>query len=98
MTSCEPDELERIFKDVSKISPLQDIVPTTNVLQLRKGGDGARGDDASSLKKEVMIWLGDLYGPIQPPISPSLKYDRGLDHDITGRLLCPVEYDWDDAE
>ncbi|KAG9311119.1 hypothetical protein JVU11DRAFT_9029 [Chiua virens] len=67
------------------------------MFQVQKGGDGARGDDASSLKKEVVNWLVELYAPIIPPISPSLKSDRGLDHDVTGRLLCPIKYDWDDA-
>ncbi|KAI9573051.1 hypothetical protein HD554DRAFT_2013750, partial [Boletus coccyginus] len=80
LTSCEPDELKHMFRE------------------LRKGADGAQGDDTSSLKKEVVIWLTDLYAPILPPISPSLKSDHDLDHDVTGRLLCPVEYDWDNAE
>ena len=75
-----------------------DIVTASKVLQLWKGGDGAQGDDALSLKKEVVIWLSNLYGPIHPRISPSMKSDWGLDHDVTGHLLCPVEYNWNDAE
>lgn len=74
------------------------MVAIINMLQLRKGGDGARGDDASNLKKEVVNWLVDLYAPILPPISPGLKSDRGLDHDVTGSLLSPVEYNWNDVE
>ncbi|KAI9449216.1 hypothetical protein HD554DRAFT_2175775 [Boletus coccyginus] len=66
--------------------------------ELRKGADGARGDDAAGLKKEVVDWLRNLYGPIDPSISPALKSDRGLEHDVTGGLLCPAEYDWDDPE
>ena len=68
------------------------------MFQLRKGADGARGDDAASLKKEVVDWLRNLYGPLEPSISPALKSDCGLEHDVTGGLLCPVEYDWDDPE
>ncbi|KAF8426516.1 hypothetical protein L210DRAFT_3420611, partial [Boletus edulis BED1] len=36
--------------------------------------------------------------PLDPPISSTLKSDRGLEHDVTGRLLCPVEYNWDDPD
>ncbi|KAF8119529.1 hypothetical protein EV363DRAFT_1461977 [Boletus edulis] len=64
--------------------------------ELRKGADGARADDAASLKKEVVDWLHHFYGPLEPPISTALKSDRGLEHDVTGRLLCPVEYNWED--
>ncbi|KAF8119327.1 hypothetical protein EV363DRAFT_1136625, partial [Boletus edulis] len=64
--------------------------------ELRKGADGARADDAASLKKEVVDWLRHFYGPLEPPISTALKSDRGLEHDVTGRLLCPVEYNWED--
>ncbi|KIJ58306.1 hypothetical protein HYDPIDRAFT_119690 [Hydnomerulius pinastri MD-312] len=66
--------------------------------ELRKGADGARGDDASSLKQVVVTWLGNLFPTIEPPISPTLKWDRGLEHDATGALLRPIEYNWDDLE
>ncbi|KAF8421736.1 hypothetical protein L210DRAFT_989996 [Boletus edulis BED1] len=65
---------------------------------LRKGGDGAQGDEASTLKREVVTWLSELYSPINPPISPSIKSDRGLENGVTGCLLCPIEYDWNDTE
>ncbi|KAG9312392.1 hypothetical protein JVU11DRAFT_6769 [Chiua virens] len=68
-------DLELIFKD-----------HFSNIFWLRKGGD-----DAASLKKEVMNWLTELYAPIIPPILPTLKSDHGLDHDVTGHLLCPIE-------
>jgi len=32
------------------------------------------------------------------PLSPASKMDRGFEHDDTGRLLCPIDYDWDDAQ
>lgn len=39
------------------------------VLQLNKGGDGARGDDASSLKTAVIPWLTTLYPTVEPALS-----------------------------
>jgi len=68
------------------------------VFQLRKGADGAHGDDAASLKKEVVDWLRNLYSSLEQSISPALKSDHGLEHDMTGGLLCPVKYNWDDPE
>jgi hypothetical protein len=35
--------------------------------------------------------------PLCKPLSPTVKLDHGFEHDDTGRLLCPVEYDWNDA-
>jgi len=68
------------------------------MFQLQKGADGAHGDNAASLKKKVVDWLRRLHGPLDPSISPALKSDHGLEHDVTGGLLCPVEYNCDDPE
>jgi hypothetical protein len=65
-------------------------------VKLRKGSDNARGDDTASLKKLVIPWISQLFGPPDPPLDPKVKSDRGLDHDSTGRLLCPSEFDWQD--
>ncbi len=33
-----------------------------------------------------------------PPLNTKCRSDRGLENDITGRLLCPIEYDWEDEK
>jgi hypothetical protein len=68
--------------------------------QLRKGSGCARGDDASSLKPAVVSWLGSLFDPkhTHAPLSPTNKSERGFEHHITGKLLCPIDYDWNDTE
>jgi hypothetical protein len=58
----------------------------------------ARGDDAGNLKLAVVVWVDEIFGPSQPPLKPTSKDERGLENDNTGRLLCPGEYKWDDAE
>ncbi|KAF8836002.1 hypothetical protein BDN67DRAFT_911956 [Paxillus ammoniavirescens] len=62
--------------------------------QLRKGADGARGDDMANLKGAVVTWLAELFHPIDPPLNPSTEGGRGLVHDTTGKLICPAEYNW----
>ncbi|KAH7908634.1 hypothetical protein BJ138DRAFT_1012408 [Hygrophoropsis aurantiaca] len=62
--------------------------------QLRKGADGARGDDTANLKAAVVTWANELFHPIAPPLNPGTKEDRGFVHDITGKLICPAEYNW----
>lgn len=32
------------------------------------------------------------------PLDKSEKRGRGYAHNVTGRLLCPAQYDWDDPE
>ncbi|KIK92910.1 hypothetical protein PAXRUDRAFT_12950 [Paxillus rubicundulus Ve08.2h10] len=62
--------------------------------QLRKGADGARGDDTAGLKQEIVIWLTDLFHPVEPPLRTTTKDERGFVHDVTGKLICPAEYNW----
>ena len=66
-------------------------------LKLRKGGDGAWGDDANSLKLAVVNWLNEASPRPEPLLSATDKSGRGFYHDATGRLLCPVDYDWLDV-
>lgn len=65
-------------------------------MQLRKGSDMARGDDAGKLKVATVEWVNELCGISTPPLRANSKDERGLDSDHTGRLLCPGEYAWDD--
>ncbi|KAI6151179.1 hypothetical protein BKA82DRAFT_4013723 [Pisolithus tinctorius] len=63
--------------------------------QLRKGADGACGDDTANLKQDIVSWLTDLFHPIEPPLCTTTKDERGFVHDVTGKLICPAEFDWD---
>lgn len=65
--------------------------------ELRKGADGARGDDANALKIAIVNWLNEASSRPEPLLSPTDKSGRGFYNDVTGRLLCPVDYDWCDA-
>ncbi|EGO18993.1 hypothetical protein SERLADRAFT_443536 [Serpula lacrymans var. lacrymans S7.9] len=63
--------------------------------QLRKGSDGARGDDAGNMKPAAVQWLSELFpASSTTPLDPLDKSWRGFSHDLTGSLLCPSEYDW----
>ncbi|KAG2347683.1 hypothetical protein BDR05DRAFT_875480, partial [Suillus weaverae] len=64
---------------------------------LDRSADAARGDDTTSLKFAVASWLMHTSPTPNPVISHRDKSCRGFYHDATGKLLCPVDYDWDDA-
>lgn len=90
-------ELNSFFRDVSSF-----LIPNVKcapiMIKLRKGSGGARGDDAANLKPVVVSWIAGIMGtPVTVPLSPTSKLDRGFEHDDTGRLLCPIEYNWEDA-
>jgi hypothetical protein len=72
------------------------------VSKLRKGAEGARGDDTGNLKPAVVQWVAELFhsadGPQPPTLEPTIKYDRGFVHYDTGHLLCPSEHDWSKEE
>ncbi|KAI6009995.1 hypothetical protein BKA83DRAFT_4504113 [Pisolithus microcarpus] len=63
--------------------------------ELNRGADAARGDDATSLKPVVVHWLTSAE-PVELVLKPDEKDGRGFDHEVTGCLLCPVDYDWHD--
>lgn len=79
-----------------KLSAMQVVTSMfkPNWIQLNKGADSARGDDASSLKKTVALWLNESRPTPNPPISSVDKSGRGFYHDATGELLCPVDFHW----
>ena len=45
----------------------------------------------------IAEWLNMQY-PDAPPLSTIKRDGRGIHHPITGMLLCPIRYDWDDEE
>ncbi|KAG2737853.1 hypothetical protein P692DRAFT_201732442, partial [Suillus brevipes Sb2] len=64
--------------------------------KLNRSADAARGDDTTSLKFAVVSWLMQTSPTPNPVIPHRDKSCRGFHHDTTGKLLCPVDYDWGD--
>lgn len=65
--------------------------------QLQKGANDARSDDVRRIKEELANWINQTFSPTTP-LSLKQRDDRGLQNNITGRLLCPIEHSWDDDE
>jgi len=65
-------------------------------LKLKIGADGGRADNTGRLKVTVANWLNNAQQRPDPLLRPEDKLRRGFSHDVTGRLLCPVDYDWVD--
>jgi len=55
-------------------------------------------DDTKSLKGTVLRWISPCNIPVHPPLSQSVKANRGFHHLVMGALLCPAGLDWNDAE
>ncbi|KAI5985498.1 hypothetical protein EDD15DRAFT_2374095 [Pisolithus albus] len=66
--------------------------------ELQKGADGARADDSATLKIAIAQWLNESQPCPDPPFNSREKNGRGFNHEITGKLLCPVDYDWANAD
>jgi len=77
-------------------------------IKLHSGANDARSDDTARLKAAVAEWLNarkqdsrDPPGETQMPItvrwlSAKEKKERGIGNNVTGGLLCPIDYDWED--
>ncbi|KAK7024173.1 hypothetical protein VNI00_016551 [Paramarasmius palmivorus] len=73
--------------------------------QWERPADEARGDDIKRLKVEVANWLNTLDKDDLQVLSeyedysfvtPHTRLGRGFQNITTGRLLCPIDYDWND--
>ncbi|KAF8218957.1 hypothetical protein L208DRAFT_1345232, partial [Tricholoma matsutake] len=65
---------------------------------LQKGASSAQSDDTKGLKSAVLDWIIPRGDSLTPPIPRNVKSSHGFNHDKTGQLLCPVEFDWSDEE
>jgi len=73
--------------------------------KLQAGANNARSDDTARLKVAIAEWLNSRTPPsprevtsYNTRLSTRGKEERGISNDITGRLLCPIDYNWDDPE
>ncbi|KAJ3510145.1 hypothetical protein NMY22_g16058 [Coprinellus aureogranulatus] len=106
-TQQERREL-RVFKKLLAMIPgFEERLMTTDseeeimaiASMLQKGAASARSDDTKSLKGSILDWITPPDGPpLSPPLSRSVKQNRGFHHSRTGFLLCPAELDWSQAE
>jgi hypothetical protein len=67
------------------------------MVQLKKGADSACADDANTLKHSVTTWLNQQQQPPHSLLLVDDKQGRGFNHDLTGSLLYPVDFNWLDA-
>ena len=66
--------------------------------QLQTGANNARSDDLNHIRDYLADWLNQSQLRPSPPLAKDKRDNRGICHDVTGRLLCPAEFDWDDLE
>ncbi|KAF8835229.1 hypothetical protein BDN67DRAFT_913391 [Paxillus ammoniavirescens] len=95
---CSYEKLVRWCPSVRKLLDrnMDSYQLTMAYRQLNHGADGARSDDAATLKVAVATWLMEQTPHPEPIIHSRDKAGRGFNHDVTGRLLCPVDYNWGD--
>ena len=66
--------------------------------QLQTGANNARSDDLNRIRDYLANWLNQSQLRPSPPLAKDKRDNRGICHDVTGHLLCPAEFDWDDPE
>ncbi|KAE9388955.1 hypothetical protein BT96DRAFT_980865, partial [Gymnopus androsaceus JB14] len=83
-------------RNLTSFGILCDLIPGFIEL-LHAGARGARSDDINRLKETVAHWLN--FRPVGQCSVPLLKHDdrtgRGFNNNLTGRLLTPIEFDWE---
>ncbi|KAF8445726.1 hypothetical protein L210DRAFT_3528291 [Boletus edulis BED1] len=106
VTSSEAeDRIFHSYKELIRWCPsVEELMKTTQPAKgrkrattwqdLQKGADRARADDTNTLKSSVATWLNEQRPHLVPPFSVTEKRGRGFGHEVTGRLLSPVDYSW----
>ncbi|RXW14922.1 hypothetical protein EST38_g10930 [Candolleomyces aberdarensis] len=61
---------------------------------LEKGMGGARSDDNKGLKSAIVDMVTPANGVLVPTLARNKREGRGFLHEITGKYLCPTDYDW----
>ena len=67
---------------------------------MNKSADQAHANDTNHLKTTVLDWIKPPptdSAELVEPLDSGIKDGQGFDHDLTGRFLCPVDYDWEDS-
>jgi len=75
--------------------------PTWHENKFQAGAKDARSNDTGRLKTVVTNWLNtcghsDARLSARASLCANKKEQRGINHDVTGHLLCPINYDWND--
>ena len=66
------------------------------VPQLQEGANDARSADVSRVKSAVGDWINErISNPTQPRLNRTSREGRGIQNDMTGKLLCSLSLDWD---
>ena len=86
-----------------------DIILIGINIKLQSGANDACSNNTSRLTAAIAKWL-NAHKQYNPPkqttqtvmqpwwISSREKEECGISNNITGGLLCPIDYDWDDPE
>ncbi|KAJ7173698.1 hypothetical protein C8R46DRAFT_1189872 [Mycena filopes] len=99
--TAEQDRLHRGFEELVKWIPsirtaLVTMAPdelAEMFAQMAKGATGANGDDVNSVRAAMAGFIGK--GAKDPLVATS-RHNRGPEGEVTGPLIFPVDYDYND--
>ncbi|KAJ7875182.1 hypothetical protein B0H14DRAFT_2716681 [Mycena olivaceomarginata] len=102
--TIEQDILHNGYKELCRfIVPLRKLLAGADheelapvLSALRSGSRNARSDDTKNLREAIVPWLVAAFPELSPPLDLDSRENRGIYHNDLGRLLCPVEFDWND--
>ncbi|KAF7368191.1 hypothetical protein MVEN_00138200 [Mycena venus] len=102
--TIEQDILHNGYKELCRfIVPLRKLLAEADheelapvLSALRSGSRNARSDDTKNVREAIVPWLVAAFPELSPTLDPDSRENRGIYHDDLGRLLCPVEFDWND--
>ncbi|KAJ7202897.1 hypothetical protein GGX14DRAFT_653456 [Mycena pura] len=89
------DEQRRLYNAYHELMKLIPGLKQTRYGRLQQGAAAAVGDDNNAIRAAIIAFVPKPTA-VDDCLDPESRENRGLEGAVTGRLLCPVEYDWDD--
>lgn len=96
MQSSE-DELVLIIADFMSMlcyNVIKAIDIPCDLLQIKKGLNGARVDDTKGMKSMIIDWIMLKGQTLSSHIPWNVKFGCSFNHEHTGTVLCPAGLDW----
>ncbi|KAL1740379.1 hypothetical protein HDZ31DRAFT_76928 [Schizophyllum fasciatum] len=87
-------QVGKALMDTSEI--LTELLTYLTINQIQLKGNTARAEDFLKIRSLLApIFNGEPYNCL-PCLSHADRSHRGLSSDVLGKLICPIEFDWDD--
>ena len=89
--------------ELKEVQLISDLVGSTELLpniftSIQKGANASCANDTKGMKGAVINWITPSDHDLAPSLHHKHRFDRGVQHEATGALLCPARVNWSSTQ